>query len=498
MFPVGFPVEYYSASQGGWIPAIVQGFNPQTGTYTLDVHGAADPAKVRPRGAPPPHEQQPPVSPPHGPGGQPVPHGAVAPPPHPRGPNPEQQRPPQEQQRPPQEQQQQGGGGWWPFAWLGGGEQQQPEKPPERRESFKYDPVKLADVAKAPTGDRPFWKGKTLRLKDGEVNYVIAGPPWPAPLVVCVHGIAANLGSFEAIMPYLTQRGYRILAYDLFGFGLSDIPKKGLTLKTYVDQLQGLLDALVQEKHLTKNEKILLLGFSMGGRVAVEFARKHRDRVDRVLLLAPAGLLRKDDTPCGPVVFGCLRARLCCGFIPLVRLLLKCCMCKPCKRRLLRTKSLHEELTPDVREPKRFEKEHTLIMQQFTHNMARSLSSYLEAIRNMPLWDSDHAFKDLASGQNKVPVLFIWGDSDNVLPWHEVGDTLKSIFGPHGTSCIMVRGGGHGAILEDAEQISNYATAWFSEDKDPNWLQFLDQCRMHPRANVLGAADAEQKGLASA
>jgi len=329
-----------------------------------------------------------------------------------------------------------------------------------------------------------------MKLPQGVTNYAIAGPPAPAPLVVCVHGIAANLGSFESIMPYLTQRGFRVLSFDLYGFGLSDKPKQSLTVGLYVEQIRGLLAGLVETKQLGKNEKVLLLGFSMGGRIAVEFARKHRDRVARVVLIAPAGLLRKDDTPCGPLVFGCLRARLCCGFIPLVRCFLRCCMCAPCKSHLMQTRALHDELTPDVREPQRFEKEHTLIKHQFTHNMSRSLTSYLEAIRHMPLWDSDKAFKDLAQGQGKVPVLFIWGDTDNVLPWSEVGSTLAKLFGPYGTSCIMVNGGGHGAIIEDAELIANYCAAWFGEDSHPEWLQFLEQCRLHPQPTVYGASSA--------
>jgi len=328
-----------------------------------------------------------------------------------------------------------------------------------------------------------------MKLQRGVTNYTIAGPPG-APLIVCVHGIAANLGSFEAIMPYLTQRGFRVLAYDLYGFGLSDKPSS-LTLSLYVEQIRTMLAKLVETKQLQKNEKILLFGFSMGGRIAVEFARKHRDLVARVVLVAPAGLLRKDDTPCAPLLFNCLRARFCCGFLPIVKCFLRCCMCAPCKNHLLQTRALHEELTPDVREPTKFEKEHTLIKRQFTHNMSQSVTNYLEALRFMPLWDCDKAFKDLAQAQGKVPVLFIWGDTDNVLPWSEVGETLAKLFGPHGTSCIMVSQGGHGAIIEDAELIANYCAAWYSEDTHPEWLQFLEQCRLHPQPTVYGANTAQ-------
>mmetsp|Transcript_101238 Transcript_101238/g.292754 ORF Transcript_101238/g.292754 Transcript_101238/m.292754 type:complete len:639 (-) Transcript_101238:80-1996(-) len=45
--PPGTPVEYYSATYGGWAPAIVQGFDEQAGTYVLDIQPCAQVSKVR-------------------------------------------------------------------------------------------------------------------------------------------------------------------------------------------------------------------------------------------------------------------------------------------------------------------------------------------------------------------------------------------------------------------------------------------------------------------
>eukprot|EP00927_Polykrikos_kofoidii_P023923 TRINITY_DN21861_c0_g1_i2.p1 TRINITY_DN21861_c0_g1~~TRINITY_DN21861_c0_g1_i2.p1 ORF type:complete len:744 (+),score=111.95 TRINITY_DN21861_c0_g1_i2:75-2234(+) len=46
-FPVGTAVEYHSTTLGGWKPAVVEGFNMEWGTYTLDIQPAARPGKVR-------------------------------------------------------------------------------------------------------------------------------------------------------------------------------------------------------------------------------------------------------------------------------------------------------------------------------------------------------------------------------------------------------------------------------------------------------------------
>lgn len=43
----GTEVEYYSVTRGGWVPAVVQGFNEHSGTYTLDIQPAALPCTIR-------------------------------------------------------------------------------------------------------------------------------------------------------------------------------------------------------------------------------------------------------------------------------------------------------------------------------------------------------------------------------------------------------------------------------------------------------------------
>lgn len=52
--PIGSLAEYYSTSYGGWVHAVVQGFNEATGNYVLDIQPVALPSKVRPQTQPKP------------------------------------------------------------------------------------------------------------------------------------------------------------------------------------------------------------------------------------------------------------------------------------------------------------------------------------------------------------------------------------------------------------------------------------------------------------
>lgn len=73
-------------------------------------------------------------------------------------------------------------------------------------------------------------------------------------------------------------RGHRLIAPDLRGFGDSDLPGDAATLATHADDLAALLDAL-------ELDRVVVAGLSMGGYVAFEFLRRHRDRVCGLILL---------------------------------------------------------------------------------------------------------------------------------------------------------------------------------------------------------------------
>mmetsp|Transcript_113230 Transcript_113230/g.365888 ORF Transcript_113230/g.365888 Transcript_113230/m.365888 type:complete len:380 (-) Transcript_113230:28-1167(-) len=326
--------------------------------------------------------------------------------------------------------------------------------------------------AKAATGSCPFVRGQHVKLPGGQVNYLLQGPKSPAPLVVCIHGLNGSIASFSALEPELEAAGFRVLLFDLYGFGLSSASRGRLNPRTYVEELAGLLDAL----DLQPGEQCMLLGFSMGGIVAVEFAKRYPERVAKVLLVAPGGLLKKAETPCAPLLFGCLRTRLGCCLLQLAACLVCCCGCP--LRRALRKDKAAGHFQPDVRDPDRFQDVGRENLQRFAWDIRRSVVSYLGAIKGMPLWSDDFrdSYSDLAN--SSIPVLFVWGDDDCTVPWAEVGDEVVELFKHTEASCIFVSGGGHGLLLEDAEEVGGYAAAWFSNSKESAWCQRLEKSKL--------------------
>jgi len=119
-----------------------------------------------------------------------------------------------------------------------------------------------------------------LQLSDGSVHYDISGPD-DGEVVVLVHGNAAPLFSWDNNIKALTAAGFKVIRYDLYGFGFSDRPDLNYTRELYDRQLHELLSELNIE------DPILLVGTSQGGSIAVEFTANHPEKVKKLALLSP-------------------------------------------------------------------------------------------------------------------------------------------------------------------------------------------------------------------
>lgn len=107
-----------------------------------------------------------------------------------------------------------------------------------------------------------------------------SGPP-----VVLLHGggiDSAVLSWGDAVVP-LSAR-HRVFAPDLPGFGLSDTPDIQYTTEFFIQFLNRFLDKL----HL---ERVSLAGLSMGGAIALGFTLRFPGRVEKLVPVAPYGII---------------------------------------------------------------------------------------------------------------------------------------------------------------------------------------------------------------
>jgi 3-oxoadipate enol-lactonase len=91
------------------------------------------------------------------------------------------------------------------------------------------------------------------------------------PVVVLLHPGLWDMRTWDPQVPALVAAGYRVLRYDVRGYGRSSRPEPGLGY-SHVRDLLALLDA-------REVETAALVGCSMGGAIAIDFTLTHPERV---------------------------------------------------------------------------------------------------------------------------------------------------------------------------------------------------------------------------
>lgn len=122
-------------------------------------------------------------------------------------------------------------------------------------------------------------RGEYVDVGGRRLRVVRAGPPEAAPLVVLEHGAFGCAADWAVVQQRLAAKGFRSLAYDRAGLGLSDpgpVPRDG---RAIVSDLAALLRALGER------DPVVLVGHSMGGLMVRLFALTHPDRVLGVVLV---------------------------------------------------------------------------------------------------------------------------------------------------------------------------------------------------------------------
>ncbi|MCP1618068.1 4,5:9,10-diseco-3-hydroxy-5,9,17-trioxoandrosta-1(10),2-diene-4-oate hydrolase [Pseudomonas sp. SLBN-26] len=131
-------------------------------------------------------------------------------------------------------------------------------------------------------------QGRFATLPDGlRLHYLDVGKGEP---VVFIHGSgpgASGHSNFKQNYPVFAEAGYRVIVPDLPGYGASDKPETVYSLDFFVAALRGLLDAL-------DIQRCVLVGNSLGGAIAIQLALDEPRRVSRLVLMAPGGLMEKE------------------------------------------------------------------------------------------------------------------------------------------------------------------------------------------------------------
>ena len=120
-------------------------------------------------------------------------------------------------------------------------------------------------------------------MSDIQLHYIEQGQGQP---LILLHGNGEEHGYFEHQIDHFSK-AYRVIALDTRGHGQSPRGEKPFTIKQFAEDLKDFMD----EKNI---EKAILLGFSDGGNIALTFALKYPERIEKMIVdganLFPSGV----------------------------------------------------------------------------------------------------------------------------------------------------------------------------------------------------------------
>src|SRR3954465_7823670 len=122
-----------------------------------------------------------------------------------------------------------------------------------------------------------------ITLHGHRVVYRTAGSG--GPVVLLIHGITGSAKQWDEIVPALAER-YTVVAPDLLGHGESAKPRGDYSLGAYAAGVRDLLIALGPRR-------APVVGHSLGGGVAMQFAYEYPPFAERLVLVSSGGIGRE-------------------------------------------------------------------------------------------------------------------------------------------------------------------------------------------------------------
>jgi pimeloyl-ACP methyl ester carboxylesterase len=263
--------------------------------------------------------------------------------------------------------------------------------------------------------------GEFINLPDGVTHFQVQGPA-DAPVVVLVHGFSVPYFIWDPTYTSLVNAGYRVLRYDLFGRGYSDRPFIRNDVALFTRQLVNLLDALNIE------QVEALLGLSMGGVIAANFAIRQPDLINRLGLFDPAGIPSK---------------------YPFYLNLLKLPILGEIIFALIGEKLFRKLAGDDFYDPKHIDKfVDQFVLQMEFKGFRRSL---LSTLRNGILESGLPIYQQV--GRLEIPVMLVWGEHDYTAPFAHSASVVKAI--PQ-VEFYPIANSGHIPHYENAAEVNQY------------------------------------------
>jgi len=282
-------------------------------------------------------------------------------------------------------------------------------------------------------------RGGYVRLDGLDVHHVYGGHG--SPSVVFVHGLgSAGYLEWRYTLPALA-RAHRVFAPDLPGFGRSEKPAGGYGIPLFA--------RVIDEYIRTRRLKPVLVGTSMGGRVALDVALRSPELVRKLVLVNSLGVVRPAVHPFYPLL---LVPRVGEGMLGLIREALhrlSPAQVRRYARRFMGVSGDVERVLDDVYLS-------GLREMHATDGFPRAYVSTVRALARPEAYRATPLMARLA--ECGLPVLLIWGAKDRLLPLARARAALEAL---PGARMEVIEDAGHTPQVERPEEFNRVLEDFF-------------------------------------
>jgi pimeloyl-ACP methyl ester carboxylesterase len=298
-----------------------------------------------------------------------------------------------------------------------------------------------------------------VSLHGHRMNFTIAGQ---GPPVVLIHGVAGRASQWDQIVEFLAET-HTVIAPDLLGHGESAKPRGDYSLGAHASGVRDLLVGL-------DFERASIVGHSLGGGIAMQFAYQYPERCERLVLVSSGGL--------GEDVHPLLRAATLPGsefVLPFLAHPRVVDVASVLPRALGR---MGLQTRPDLVEMARG-------YQSLSDAEARS--AFIHTLRSVidPTGQRINA-SDRLYLASKMPSLIIWGRRDRIIPFRHAQSAHK---GMPGSRLELFDDAGHFPQLDEPLRFARTVDNFFDETEparlDTGMMRELVLDRDRPSADVL-------------
>lgn len=263
------------------------------------------------------------------------------------------------------------------------------------------------------------------------------------PALLLVHGISDHSGTWAHLLPELAKR-YTVVAPDLLGHGGSDKPRADYAAGAYACGMRDLLTVL-------DVDRVTVVGHSLGGGVAMQFAYQFPELCERLVLVSSGGIGR--------------------GVHPLLRL-----ACVPGAELALPLLT-HLPGVPALLPMLDFGPDAKYARERYTALRGRAArTAFLRTLRSVvDVRGQVVTMMDRCYLTRGIPTLLVWGSADRIVP---VGHAHKAHEAMPGSRLEIFEGAGHFPHQKDPNRftalLDDFITSTTPAEHNPtNWRTLL-------------------------